>query len=51
MATLITWKFSTPDGAVQVQEALLFLQEQGLVQVHDAAVVTWPGVRGGGRGG
>ncbi|MEU0402267.1 DUF1269 domain-containing protein [Streptomyces sp. NPDC006197] len=42
MATLTAWKFPTPDGAAQVEETLLSLQKQGLVQVHDAAVVTWP---------
>ncbi|MFF3909686.1 DUF1269 domain-containing protein [Streptomyces sp. NPDC001848] len=42
MATLTVWKFSTPDGADRVEDTLLSLQKQGLVQVHDAAVVTWP---------
>lgn len=42
MATLTVWKFPTPDGADRVEETLLSLRKQGLVQVHDAAVVTWP---------
>ncbi|WP_331728454.1 DUF1269 domain-containing protein [Streptomyces sp. NBC_01176] len=42
MATLTVWKFSTPDGADRVEETLLPQQKQGLIQVHDAAVVTWP---------
>ncbi|MBO1334354.1 DUF1269 domain-containing protein [Streptomyces sp. VRA16 Mangrove soil] len=42
MTTLTAWRFPTPDGADHVEETLLSLQKQGLLQVHDAAVVTWP---------
>ena len=42
MATLSALKFSTPDGAERMEQTLLGLQKQQLIQVHDAAVVTWP---------
>jgi uncharacterized membrane protein len=42
MATLTAWKFSTPEGASDAMETLERLQAQQLIQVHDAAVVTWP---------
>ncbi|GGZ12923.1 membrane protein [Streptomyces inusitatus] len=45
VATLTAWKFPTPEGAAQVEEALLSLQKQSLIQIHDAAVVTWPADR------
>lgn len=40
--TLTVWKFATPEGAQQAEATLLALQKQELIQVHDAAVVTWP---------
>ncbi|MFJ8013691.1 DUF1269 domain-containing protein [Streptomyces sp. NPDC096339] len=44
--TLTVWKFPTPEGAQQAETALLTLQKEQLIQVHDAAVVTWPEDRG-----
>ncbi|WP_454049856.1 DUF1269 domain-containing protein [Cellulomonas sp. Marseille-Q8402] len=41
MATLSAWKFETPGGADQAEQALLALQKQELIQVHDAATVSW----------
>jgi uncharacterized membrane protein len=42
MATLSAWKFGTPEGAERTEQILLGLQKQGLIQVIDAAIVTWP---------
>src|ERR1700678_1936655 len=42
MATLTAWKFATPGGASDAMETLERLEAQQLIQVHDAAVVTWP---------
>ncbi len=42
MATLAVLKFSTPEGAEKMEQTLLSLQKQQLIQVQDAAVVTWP---------
>ena len=41
MATLTAWKFSTPSGADAALEKLQGLQAQQLIQVQDAAVVSW----------
>jgi len=41
MATLTAWKFPTPGGADQALEELGKLQSEQLIQVYDAAVVTW----------
>ncbi|MGW8249535.1 MAG: DUF1269 domain-containing protein [Anaerolineales bacterium] len=42
MATLSVWKFNTPEGAQQALDKLTSLQKQQLIQVQDAATVTWP---------
>ncbi|OIJ66755.1 DUF1269 domain-containing protein [Streptomyces mangrovisoli] len=42
MATLTVWKFDTPHAAEGVENGLLELQKQQLIQVQDAAVVSWP---------
>lgn len=42
MATLSVLKFDDPDGAERVLETLRGLQKQQLIQLHDAAVVSWP---------
>lgn len=42
MATLTVLKFENPEGAEQVLDTLLNLQKQALIQVYDAAIVTWP---------
>jgi uncharacterized membrane protein len=41
MATLTAWKFPTPSGADAALETLQKLQAQELIQVQDAAVVSW----------
>ena len=41
MAALTVWKFPTPAGADQALGTLEKLEDQSLIQVHDAAVVTW----------
>lgn len=42
MATLTVWKFGTPEGADQALGKLEQLQKQNLIEVLDAAVVSWP---------
>lgn len=42
MTTLIVWKFDSATGADQAQKKLEQLQRQELVQILDAAIVTWP---------
>ena len=42
MATLSVLKFPTADGAQQMESTLLGLQKQRLIEVQDAAIVTWP---------
>jgi uncharacterized membrane protein len=42
VSTLTVWKFPTATGAADAEQTLLDLQKQELVQVHDAAVVSWP---------
>jgi uncharacterized membrane protein len=42
MATLSVFKFPTADGAQQMESTLLALQKQHLIEVQDAAIVTWP---------
>jgi uncharacterized membrane protein len=42
MATLSVLKFPTADGAQQMQGTLLELQKQHVIEVQDAAIVTWP---------
>jgi uncharacterized membrane protein len=41
MATLTAWKFATPYGADDALTTLEDLQDQALIQVQDAAVVSW----------
>lgn len=41
MATLTVWKINDPEGAEQAIEKLGSLQKQGLIKIHDAAVVSW----------
>ena len=41
MATLTVWKFDDPHGADRTVDKLESLQKQELIQVHDAAVVSW----------
>jgi uncharacterized membrane protein len=42
MANLTVWKFNTADGARTVLTKLAELQKQHLIEIQDAAVVTWP---------
>ncbi|MDQ4133867.1 MAG: DUF1269 domain-containing protein [Actinomycetota bacterium] len=42
MATLSVWKFETADGADRAEATLEQLQKEELIQIHDAAVVSWP---------
>ena len=42
MATLTAIKVSTPDGAEQALKILQDLQEQHLITIQDAALVSWP---------
>lgn len=42
MSILSVLKFPTADGAQQMEVILLDLQKQQLIQVQDAALVTWP---------
>ena len=41
MATLTVWKFSTPEGAEEVLTKLTQLQKERLIQIKDAATVSW----------
>jgi uncharacterized membrane protein len=42
MTTLTVWKFDSPDGARGALNTLERLQKEELLQIVDAAVVTWP---------
>jgi uncharacterized membrane protein len=41
MSALTVWKFGTPNGADAALEKLQSLQQQNLIMVQDAAVVSW----------
>ena len=42
MATLTVWRFDTADGARTALATLQRLQKEELIQVLDAAIVSWP---------
>jgi uncharacterized membrane protein len=42
MSTLTVLIFPSPNGAQQAQNTLLELQKHWLIEVQDAAIVTWP---------
>lgn len=42
MAALTVWKFSSPAAAEEALDTLGRLQDQQLIRVPDAAVVSWP---------
>jgi uncharacterized membrane protein len=42
VATLTAWKFDSPNGAGEAVEVLENLQKQELIELLDAAWVTWP---------
>ena len=41
-ATLTVWKFRTSDGAAQAVQTLKSLQQEGLINFLDGAIVSWP---------
>ena len=42
MATLTVWKFDEVGGAGDTLATIQDLQQQELIQIRDAAIVTWP---------
>ena len=40
--TLTVWKYGTPTGAEEALGILEQLQKEQLIEIHDAAVVSWP---------
>ena len=40
--TVTVWKFDTPDGAEETMHALEELAREGLIDLHDAAALSWP---------
>jgi uncharacterized membrane protein len=42
MATLTVWKFDTARGAEDALAVLARMQKEELIQINDAAYVTWP---------
>src|SRR5947199_2649022 len=42
MATMTVWKFPTAEGAAVAEDTLKDLQRRELIQIHDAAIVTYP---------
>lgn len=42
MTTLTVWKFPTADGAERTLAKLADLKKQELIEIEDAAIVTWP---------
>lgn len=42
MATFTVWKFDSAEGAERTLGTLERLQKDLLIEVHDAAIVTWP---------
>ena len=42
MATLTAWRFDTPEGADAAEQTLIALSKDELIEVHDAATVSWP---------
>lgn len=42
MTTLTVWKFNTADGAEKAMAKLVELQKQELIEIEDAAIVSWP---------
>ncbi len=41
MATLTVWRFPDANGADRAEGTLERLQKEGLIKVHDAAIVSW----------
>ena len=42
MTTLTVWKFNTADGAEDVLDKLVSLQKEHIIEIKDAATVSWP---------
>ena len=42
MATLTAWKFDRADGASLAMRTLRELNDEGLINVQEAAIVEWP---------
>lgn len=42
MSTMTVFKFETPNGAEQAMDNVLAMQKQMLLDVQDAAIVSWP---------
>jgi uncharacterized membrane protein len=42
MATMTVWKFPTAEGAAVAEATLKDLQRRELIQIHDAAIVSYP---------
>jgi uncharacterized membrane protein len=42
MATLTAWKFDRPDGASLAMRTLKDLNNEGLIDIQEAAIVEWP---------
>lgn len=42
MATLAVFRFETENGAQQAVDTIERLQKQASIQIHDAAIITWP---------
>src|SRR3954453_15418349 len=42
MATMTVWKFPTAEGAAVAEDTLKDLKRQELIQIHDAAIVSYP---------
>jgi uncharacterized membrane protein len=42
MATMTVWKFPTAEGAAMAEATLKDLQRRELIQIHDAAMVSYP---------
>ena len=42
MTTLSIWKFTSADGAEQAMRTLVRLQDDRLISIQDASVVSWP---------
>jgi uncharacterized membrane protein len=45
MSALTIWKFNSPTGADVAEETVLDLQKKGLIEVEDAATVSWPSTK------
>lgn len=45
MATLTVWKFDRPEAADRAEAILVDLSKQELIEIRDAATVSWPAER------